>query len=128
MSFRQLRKLLLVIAVGALGVWLYKTRPTVSGLVDEITGPLFKSKAAVKESEYKRVVADAVPAISQSEEVALGTLHEGMKDNEVRDLIGAPDQIDSVSKDGVEQVRWIYKRLGRTLLLEERRVVSISVR
>lgn len=128
MSFRQLRKLLLVIAVGALAVWLYKTRPTVSGLVEEITGPLFKSKAAVKESEYKRVVADAVPAISQSEEVALGTLHEGMTDSEVRDLIGSPDQIDSVSDGGVERRRWIYKRLGRTLLFEERRVVSISVR
>ncbi|HEY6928195.1 MAG TPA: hypothetical protein VJA66_00835 [Thermoanaerobaculia bacterium] len=128
MSFRQLRKLLLVIAVGALAFWLYKTRPTVSGFVDDITGPLFRSKAAVKESEYKRVVADAVPAISQSEELALGTLHEGMTEREVRDLIGAPDQIDSVSDSGVERRRFIYKRLGRTLLFEERRVVSISVR
>ena|SRR5215471_781196 len=128
MSFRQLRKLLLIIAVGALAVWLYKTRPTVSGFVDEITGPLFRSKAAVKESEYKRVVADAVPAISQSEEIALGTLHEGMTDNEVRDLIGRPDQIDVFSENGVERSHWTYKRLGRALVLEERRVVSISVR
>jgi hypothetical protein len=127
MSFRQLRKLLLFIGVGALAVWLYKTRPTVSGFIDDITGPLLKSNAAVKESEYKRVVAEAVPAISQSEEIALGTLHNGMTDAEVRDLIGRADQVDSVSENGVERVRWTYKRLGRTLLFEERRVVSISV-
>jgi hypothetical protein len=50
-----------------------------------------------------------------------------MTDNEVRDLIGRADQIDSVSENGVERVRWTYKRLGRTLLFEERRVVSIAV-
>ena len=127
MSFRQLRKLLLFIGVGAVAVWLYKTRPTVSGFIDGITGPLFKSNAVVKESEYNRVVAEAAPAISQSEEVALGMLHKGMTDTEVRDLIGRADQIDPVSENGVERIRWTYKRLGRTLLFEERRVVSISV-
>lgn len=128
MSFRSFRKLLLVAAIGALAYWVYRTRPTVTGLVDGITGPLFESKAAVKESEYKRVVAEAVPAISRSEEVALGTLHENMRDSEVRDLLGPPEEVQQVREDGVERVRWLYRRLGRTILFEERRVVSISVR
>jgi hypothetical protein len=128
MSFRSFRKLLLVAAIGALAYWVYRTRPTVTGLVDGITGPLFESKAAVKESEYKRVVAEAGPAISRSEEVALGTLHEKMRDSEVRDLLGPPDEVQQVREDGVERVRWIYRRLGRTILFEERRVVSIAVR
>src|SRR5215470_256253 len=109
MSFRQFRKLLLFVGVGALAVWLYKTKPTVSGFVDNITGPLFKSNAAVKESEYNRVVGDGVSAVSQSEEVALGTLHKGMTDNEVRDLIGRADQIENISENGVERMRWTYK-------------------
>ena len=127
MSFRQFRKLLLFVGVGALAVWLYKTKPTVSGFVDNITGPLFKSNAAVKESEYNRVVGDGVSAVSQSEEVALGTLHKGLTDNEVRDLIGRADQIENISENGVERMRWTYKRLGRVLIFEERRVVSIAV-
>jgi hypothetical protein len=128
MNFRSLRKLVLLAAFGAAVYWVYRTRPTVSGFVDDITGPLFQSKAAVKESEYKRVVAEAVPAISRSEEVALGTLHENMRDGEVRDLLGSPDEVQQVREGGVERVRWIYRRLGRTILFEERRVVSISVR
>jgi hypothetical protein len=39
MSFRQLREASPFIGVGAVAVWLYKTRPTVSGFIDDITGP-----------------------------------------------------------------------------------------
>jgi hypothetical protein len=127
-SARSLRKLVLLAAVGAAAYWIYRTRPSVTTLVDDLTRPLFESKAAVKESEYKRVVAEAGPAISQSEEIALGTLHENMKDSEVRDILGPPEQIEQIKDDGREQVRWTYKRLGRILVFENRRVVSITVR
>ena len=128
MSTRSLRKLMLLALVGAAAYWVYKTRPSVSSIVDDLTRPLFASKAAVKESEYKRVVAEAVPAISRSEEVALGTLHENMRDSEVRELLGPPDEIQQLKENGRDQTRWIYRRLGRTILFEERRVVSIAVR
>lgn len=128
MNTRSLRRLVLLVAVGAAAYWIYRTRPSVTSLVDDLTRPLFESKAAVKESEYKRVVAEAVPAISRSEEVALGTLHEGMKDGEVRDLLGPPDRVEPIKDDGREQIRWTYERLGRILVFEDRRVVSIAVR
>lgn len=127
MSFRRFRRLLLWVLIGAAAYWVYRTRPTVSGIVEDLTRPLFQSKAVVKESEYKRVVSEAAPAISHSEEAALGMLRENMKDSEVRDLIGYPDEVQPFKEKGVDRVRWIYRRLGRTLILEERRVVSIVV-
>jgi hypothetical protein len=127
MSFRRLRRLLLWVLIGAAAYWIYRTRPTVSGIVEDLTRPLFHSKAVVKESEYKRVVSEAVPAVSHSEEIALGMLRENMQDSEVRDLIGYPDEVQQFRENGANRVRWIYRRLGRTLILQERRVVSIIV-
>jgi hypothetical protein len=128
MSLRSFRKLVLLVAIGAVAYWVYKTHPTLSGVVEDLTRPLFESKAAVKESEYKRVVAEAVPAISRSEEIAVGTLHEKMRDREVRDLIGPPDEVQQSHEHGVDKARWVYRRLGRTILFEDGRVVSIEVR
>jgi hypothetical protein len=128
MSFGRFRKLLLLALAVGIGYWIYRTRPTVSGFVDDLTRPLFGSKAAVKESEHKRVVAEAAPAVGRDEAVAVEMLRENMKAAEVRDLIGPPDEIERFRKDGVENVRWTYQRLGRVLILRDGRVVSIAIR
>jgi hypothetical protein len=122
------RKLLLLALVVGIGYWIYRTRPTVSGIVDDLTRPIFGSKAAVKESEHKRVEAEAAPAVGRDEPVQVGTLKEGMKADEVRDLVGRPDEIEQFKENGVEKVRWTYRRLGRVLVLREGRVVSIEIR
>jgi hypothetical protein len=122
------RKLLLLALVLGIGYWIYRTRPTVSGIVDDLTRPIFGSKAAVKESEHKRVEAEAAPAVGKDEAVNVGTLREGMKADEVRDLVGRPDEIEQFKEDGVEKVRWTYRHLGRVLVLRDGRVVSIEIR
>ena len=122
------RKLLLLALVVGIGYWIYRTRPTVSGIVDDLTRPIFGSKAAVKESEHKRVEAEAAPAVGRDESVSVGTLKEGMKGDEVRDLVGRPDEIEQFKENGVEKVRWTYRRIGRVLVLREGRVVSIEIR
>jgi hypothetical protein len=122
------RKLLLLALVVGIGYWIYRTRPTVSGIVDDLTRPIFGSKAAVKESEHKRVEAEAAPVVGKDESVPVGALKEGMKADEVRDLVGRPDEIEQFKEDGVEKVRWTYRRLGRVLVLREGRVVSIEIR
>ena len=124
----KVRKLLLLALVVGIGYWIYHTRPTVSGIVDDLTRPIFGSKAAVKESEHKRVEAEAAPAVGKDEVVPVGTLKEGMKADEVRDLVGRPDEIEQFKEDGVEKVRWTYRRLGRILVLRDGRVVSIEIR
>ncbi len=128
MGLARFRKLFFVALVVGIAYWIYRTRPTVSGFVDDLTRPLFGSKAAVEESEHRRVMSEAAPAVGHDESVAVGSLHEKMTASEVRDLIGRPDEIEQFREDGIEKVRWTYRRLGRVLVLRDNRVVSIAIR
>ena len=127
MSFARVRKLALVALVAGAAYWIYRTRPTVSGFIDDLTRPLFGLKAVVEESEHKRAVAEAVPAVGGDEAVGVGMLREKMTAREVRDLIGLPDTVEHFREAGVEKERWTYRRLGRVLVLTDGRVVSIAV-
>lgn len=128
MSGRRFRRLLFVAALAGLAYWIWKDRPTLSGIVDTITGPLFGTKTAVKESERKRVMGDATHSLSEQQELPVGALKEGMTRQDVRDILGSPDKEEPVIVDGVEKIRWTYVRAGRVLTFHDGRVVSITVR
>ena len=117
---------MLLLVAGA-GYWIYKTHPTVSGFVDDLTSPLMSSKAAVKESEYKRIVAEAAP-VPEGEEVPLAALKEGLKTAEVKELLGTPERVEWFREKGRERLRWTYVRAKRVLVFEDGRVVSIAIR
>jgi hypothetical protein len=127
---RRFRNLLLLAAAAGLAYWIYRDRPTLRGLVDRVTAPLFESRAAVKESEHKRVEAEVAPAIGGNQDVAFGTLRERMTMTEVRDLLGRPDLVEEVRlpKKKKTLIRWTYRRAGRVLDFDDGRVVSIAVR
>jgi hypothetical protein len=127
MSSRKLRNLVLIALVAGVAYWIYKDRPTVSGIVDSITSPLLGSRAAVKSSERNRVVGDASAAISEQSELPVGSLREGMTGREVEDLLGRPDSKEPEVVDGVKRVRWTYSRAHRLLTFQENRLVSIVV-
>ena len=116
----------MVLAVG-IGYWFYKDRPTLTGFIDSITGPLMGSQAAVKSSERNRLVGDATAAITDQTDANVGTLREGMKASEVRELVGIADKVEPEKADGVDQERWTYVKLKRVLVLREGRVVSIVI-
>jgi hypothetical protein len=130
MSGRRLRRLLIVALVAGVGYWIYKDQPTVGGLVDSITSPLFGSRAAVKSSERNRVTGDATTAISEQSDAAVGTLREGMTTAEVRELLGKPDKIEEekVEGKGSNRFRWTYAKIRRVLVIEDGRLVSIVLR
>jgi hypothetical protein len=127
MSGRKLRKVLLIALVAGVAYWIYKDRPTLSGIVDSITNPLLGSRAAVKSSERNRVVGDASTAISEQSELPVGSLREGMTTREVVTLLGNPESREREVVDGVERVRWNYNRAHRTLTFQGDRLVSIVV-
>lgn len=126
MSGRRFRNLLLVAVVAALGWWIYKDRPSPSGLIDSITAPLLGSRAAVKSSERNRVVGDANTAITEQVELPVASLREGMSSAEVRELLGEPDKVDPVPEDKRTK-RWTYARAARVLTLTDNKVVSIAI-
>ncbi len=127
MSFRRSRRLLLLGLVAALGYWYYKERPTFSGMIEGLTRPIFGSKAAVKESEYKRVVEEAEPAVVAAEEIPVGFIKENMKYEEVRRLLGDPARIEESQQKGRIRVRWFYPRAKRVVVFEEGRVRWLTV-
>ena len=128
MSGQRVRSLLILAAIVALGWWIHEKRPTVSGLIDDLTRPLFGSRVAVKESEQKRVVGDASQVVSVGVEQPVGAIHEGMTDSEVRRLLGDPDSIEPVEDERGDRVRWTYRAAKRVVTLQRRRVVSIAIR
>lgn len=117
--------------MAGVGYWIYKDQPTVSGLVDSIVSPLMGSRVAVKSSERNRVTGDATAAISEQNDTAVGALREGMTTAEVRELIGSPERIEeekSADKTKGPRLRLTYGKIGRVLIIEDGRVVSIVLR
>lgn len=127
MSGRRIRNLVLLAALVGVGYWVYKDRPTLSGIVDSLTSPLMGSRAAVKTSERKRVVGDATTAITEQVELPVGSVREGMGGREVKELLGNPEKSEKEYRDGVTRSTWTYTRAARVIVLENDRVVSITV-
>lgn len=127
MSSRRVRRLILLALAVGIGYWIYKDRPTLSGLVESVTRPILGSKAAVDTSERNRLVGDATTAISDQTDAMVAALHEGMSTSDVREILGEPDKVERQTVDGVEQERWSYAKVRRVLVARRGRVVSISV-
>ena len=127
MSGRRVRNLIVLALLAGLAWWLYRDRPTLGGIVDGITRPLLGSRAAVKSSERNRVVGDAMTAISEQVELPVGSVKEGMWGREVRELLGNPDKTEMEMRERVARSTWTYTRAARVIVLEDDRVVSISV-
>ncbi|MDQ5857516.1 MAG: outer membrane protein assembly factor BamE [Acidobacteriota bacterium] len=128
MNGRRIRGVLYLLVLAAIGWWIYDRRPTVPGLVDELTRPLLGSRAAVKEAEHKRVVQEASQVVNLDREKPVEALRSGMTDLEVRDLLGEPDEVEKLDDEATFRVRWIYRDLRRNIVFERRRVVSIVIR
>jgi hypothetical protein len=127
MSSRKLRNLVLIALVAGVAYWIYKDRPTASGLIDSITSPLLGSRAAVKSSERNRVVGDASAAISEQVDLPVGSLREGMSSREVVDLLGDPQSRKEEIVDGVKHMTWTYSQAHRVLTFQDDRLASIVV-
>ena len=121
------RTLVILLLLAGAGYWIYKNNLTVSGFVDDLTSPLMRSNAAVKESEHKRVIAEAVPAPEGEEDPAMTTVKKGMKTAEVKELLGPPERVETFQEKGRERLRWTYQRARRVIVFEDGRVVSIAV-
>lgn len=123
------RGLVILVLVGGAAYWVVKTRPTASGFVEGLIRPLMGSKAAVKESEHKRVMDEVVPVAPEAEQrVSTEMVREGMKAAEVEDLLGRPDRVEEIQEKGKTRVRWVYLTERRNLVFENGRVVSIAIR
>jgi hypothetical protein len=128
-SARTVRRILMLAVLAAIGWWIHEKKPTVQGVVDDLTRPLLGSRAAVRESEQKRVVSEASQVLTIGEEKKpVGSIREGMSESEVRRLLGDPDEIQTIVDDSDVRLRWTYRSVHRVIVFERHRVVSIAVR
>jgi hypothetical protein len=127
-SGRTLRRILALGVLAALGWWIHEKKPTLSGIVDDLTRPLLGSRAAVNESEQKRVVGEASQVLTIGEGKPIGSVREGMTESEVRRLLGDPDEIQTLVDDTDVRVRWTYRSVHRVVVFDRHRVVSIAIR
>jgi hypothetical protein len=125
---RTVRRVLTLGVLAALGWWIHEKKPTLSGIVDDLTRPLLGSRAAVRESEQKRVVGEVSQVLTIGEEKPIGSIREGMTDSEVRRLLGDPDEIQTIVDDSEVRVRWTYRSVHRVVVFDRHRVVSIAIR
>jgi len=127
MSGRKVRNFLLLLIVAGVGYWIYKDRPTMSGIIDSLTNPLLGSRAAVKSSERNRVQGDASSTVAEQGDSRVESLREGMTRDDVKEMLGSPDAISTEKKDGVLLTKWTYRDAHRLVVFKGDRVVSISV-
>ena len=124
------RFLVLAIAAAVFWWWFTHGKPSAGQMVDDLTRPLFGSKAAVQESERNRVSGEAVGVIATDQpEPQIEMLKVGMRFREVRELLGEPSLVETpkLEKGKPETVRWTYKTVHRLLVFEDGRLVSISI-
>lgn len=126
---RTVRRVLTLAVLAAIGWWIHEKKPTLQGVVDDLTRPLLGSRAAVRGSEQKRVLGEASQVLTLGEEKKpIGSIREGMSDSEVRRLLGDPDEIQTIVEDSDVRLRWTYRSIHRVIVFERHRVVSIAVR
>jgi hypothetical protein len=123
------RLLLLAVVGGAVWWWFSHGKPSVGQMVDDLTRPLFGSRAAVHESERNRVEGDAIAVVTDQSETPIAALRVGMTQREVKELLGEPNQRETLphEKRAPEKVRWTYRSIHRVLDFEDGRLTEIAI-
>jgi len=120
------RLLLLLIALGV--VW-YLVRHygilTPTGLSNAPANPVDRARAAASASDARTSAREA--AGRDADGAGGGTVTENMTPDQVRSLLGAPDETSTETLgSGVTRETWTYKSVGKTVVFENG--VAVSVR
>ena len=121
------RLLLLLVVVGVIA-YLVKSygvfSPANTAAPD--TGPIGRARTAAAASNSRTDAAAAVGRESDSSAGAAGVT-ENMTPDQVRALIGSPDDIQTETLDsGARRETWTYRSVGKTVVFENG--VAVSVR
>jgi hypothetical protein len=116
----RLSRLILWIAVLAGGVWLFTHRQQV---LESLLPKSARSDTPAAPSD------DALTQAASEAEKAHGGggVTENMTPDQVRALLGAPDEIETPASDGGRpRERWIYRQAGKAVVFENGVAVSIE--
>ena len=120
------RLLLLLIVVGVV-VYLVKTQGllTKSRAADPRGSPIDRARSAAAASDSRTTAGDAVAR--EADQPLAGTVSENMTPDQVRALLGTPDDVASeTTSTGGTRETWTYRNVGKTVVFENG--VAVSVR
>ncbi len=116
----KLSRLVLFAAAVAAGIWVVRHRDEI---LNRILPPSARSNAPAAKSPD-----DALTEASREADRAPGGgVTENMTPDQVRALLGTPDEIQPGSAEsGRPRERWIYRQAGKAVVFENGAVVSIE--
>ncbi|HXM75461.1 MAG TPA: hypothetical protein VN971_01665, partial [Thermoanaerobaculia bacterium] len=103
-------RLILFLLAAAAGLWLYRSSSSslIQGKEDSKSAPIDRAKAAAEKSQARN--AEAAAAQGQADG---GSVTENMTPDQVRALLGPPDEIEAGTTDnGRSRETWTYRRVG----------------
>ncbi len=121
-----MKRLLLLIAAVGVVAYLVKTQ----GLLTRSTpgetrgSPIDRARAAAAASGARTAAGDAIGR--EIDQPSTGTVTENMTPDQVRSLLGSPDDVSTETTDaGVARETWTYRSVGKTVVFENGIAVSI---
>ena len=124
----RLSRLLLILLVLALAYWLLTRSGLLSGKSGEesSTAPVDRARTAAAAASGRAEETGAAQREADAASPA-GAISENMTPEQVRALLGAPDEtVSETSETGAPRERWIYRRVGKTVVFENGIVVRID--
>ena len=122
-----MKRLLLLLIVAGVVVYLVKTQGllTKSTAADPRGSPIDRARSAAATSDARTTAGDAVAR--EADQPLAGTVSENMTPDQVRALLGTPDDVASeTTSTGGTRETWTYRNVGKTVVFENG--VAVSVR
>ncbi len=124
----SLGRLLLILIVLALVVRFLKSSGVFlpKSTAPPQSGPIDRARAVARQSEERRTQAEGVKREADSGSPS-GAVTENMTPDQVRALLGAPDDVVSeTSNSGTPREKWTYRSVGKTVIFENGVVVRVQ--
>ena len=122
-----MKRLLLLLAAVGLVLYLVKTQGllTKSTAADPRGSSIDRARSAAAASDARTSSGDAVAR--EADQPLTGTVSENMTPEQVRALLGTPDDVatETTSTGGTRET-WTYRNVGKTVVFENG--VAVSVR
>ena len=120
-----MKRLLLLLLVAGIGFYLYKQRVVSSGAAGPPAGnPIERARSAAGASGARTAASDAVAR--EADQPAGGAVSENMTPDQVRALLGPPDDVQKETlENGSSRETWSYRSVGKTVVFENGIAVSV---
>lgn len=121
-----MKRLLLLLIAAGIGFYLYKQRVVSSGTAGSPAGnPIERARAAAGASDARTDAGNTVAR--EADQPAGGAVSENMTPEQVRALLGAPDDVQAETlENGSRRETWTYRSVGKSVVFENG--VAVSVR